>query len=131
MSDSAQRLGLGRPCANRCCRRSNGETGKGRRGRSALVMSPRPSAWFTWPTPSWSPHTGGAGAAVQVARGRRGTQFDPELVDCFGAQPAEILAGLGGISAWEEVIALDPGLGTDSPRTTWNGRSLPSATSAH
>jgi HD-GYP domain-containing protein (c-di-GMP phosphodiesterase class II) len=47
-----------------------------------------------------------------VARERRGTQFDPELVDCFCAQPAEILEGLGGISAWEEVIALDPRLGT-------------------
>jgi HD-GYP domain-containing protein (c-di-GMP phosphodiesterase class II) len=57
-------------------------------------------------------HAGGAGAALQVARERRGTQFDPELVDCFCARPAEILAGLGGISAWEEVIALDPRLGT-------------------
>jgi HD-GYP domain-containing protein (c-di-GMP phosphodiesterase class II) len=56
-------------------------------------------------------HTGGAGAALHVARERRGTQFDPELVDCFCAQPAEILEGLGGISAWEEVIALDPRLG--------------------
>jgi HD-GYP domain-containing protein (c-di-GMP phosphodiesterase class II) len=56
-------------------------------------------------------HTGGAEAALHVARERRGTQFDPELVDCFCAQPAEILDGLGGIAAWEEVIALDPGLG--------------------
>ncbi len=47
-----------------------------------------------------------------MARERRGTQFDPGLVDCFCARHAEILAGLGGISAWEEVIALDPQLGT-------------------
>jgi HD-GYP domain-containing protein (c-di-GMP phosphodiesterase class II) len=56
-------------------------------------------------------HTGGAEAALAVARERRGTQFDPDLVDCFCSRPAEILAGLGGISAWDEVIALDPRLG--------------------
>jgi HD-GYP domain-containing protein (c-di-GMP phosphodiesterase class II) len=56
-------------------------------------------------------HAGGTEAALRVARERRGTQFDPGLVDCFCARPAEILDGLGGISAWEEVIALDPQLG--------------------
>jgi len=56
-------------------------------------------------------HTGGAEAALRVARERRGTQLDPDLVDCFCARHAEILDGLGGISAWEEVIALDPRLG--------------------
>jgi HD-GYP domain-containing protein (c-di-GMP phosphodiesterase class II) len=56
-------------------------------------------------------HAGGAEAAVRVARERRGTQFDPGLVDCFCAHQAEILDGLGAISAWGEVIALDPQLG--------------------
>jgi len=56
-------------------------------------------------------HTGGAEAALRVARERRGTQFDPDLVDCFCARHEEILEGLGSISAWEEVIALDPQLG--------------------
>ena len=56
-------------------------------------------------------HTGGAEAALAVARERRGTQFDPDLVDCFCPRHAEILDGLGGISAWDEVIALDPRLG--------------------
>jgi len=56
-------------------------------------------------------HAGGAEAALQVARERRGTQFDPGLVDRFCARYAEILAGLGGIAAWDEVIALDPQLG--------------------
>ena len=56
-------------------------------------------------------HAGGADAALHVARERRGTQFDPALVDCFCARHAEILDGLGRISAWEEVIALDPRLG--------------------
>jgi len=56
-------------------------------------------------------HAGGPEAALQVARERRGTQFDPDLVDCFCTRHAEILDGLGNISAWEEVIALDPRLG--------------------
>lgn len=57
-------------------------------------------------------HTGGAEAALRVARERRGTQFDPDLVDCFHAHHDEILDGLGAISAWDEVIALDPQLGS-------------------
>jgi HD-GYP domain-containing protein (c-di-GMP phosphodiesterase class II) len=56
-------------------------------------------------------HTGGSEAALRVARERRGTQFDPALVDCFCARPAEILAGIGDMAAWDEVIALDPQLG--------------------
>src|SRR5580692_6786186 len=56
-------------------------------------------------------HAGGAQAALRVARERRGTQFDPDLVDCFCDSHGDILDGLGGISAWDEVIALDPRLG--------------------
>jgi HD-GYP domain-containing protein (c-di-GMP phosphodiesterase class II) len=56
-------------------------------------------------------HAGGADAALALARERRGTQFDPDLVDCFCARHDEVLDGLGGISAWEEVIAQDPRLG--------------------
>ncbi len=54
---------------------------------------------------------GGPDAAVAVARERRGTQFDPALVDTFCDHAREILADLGDLSAWEEVIALDPTLG--------------------
>ncbi|HLI41593.1 MAG TPA: HD domain-containing phosphohydrolase, partial [Streptosporangiaceae bacterium] len=58
-------------------------------------------------------HAGGADAALQVARERRGTHFDPALVDCFCARHADILDGLGSMAAWEEVIALDPRLGAE------------------
>jgi HD-GYP domain-containing protein (c-di-GMP phosphodiesterase class II) len=57
-------------------------------------------------------YTGGVQAALDVARRRRGTQFDPGLVDCFAGEHARILAGIDRIQAWDEVIALDPGLGT-------------------
>lgn len=56
-------------------------------------------------------YTGGVAAALDVALQRRGTQFDPTLVDCFTDRHPEILAGIDRIQAWEEVIALDPGLG--------------------
>ncbi len=56
-------------------------------------------------------HVGGIDAAVAVARERRGTQFDPDLVDVFCDHGHEILAGLDDLSAWDEVIALDPSLG--------------------
>ena len=49
-------------------------------------------------------------AALAVARQRRGTQFDPTVVDCFCEQHKEILDGLDQIAAWDEVIALDPRL---------------------
>ena len=53
---------------------------------------------------------GGVEAAVAVARERRGTQFDPELVDVFGSVAEEILAGLGGEATWAAVIAAEPEL---------------------
>jgi HD-GYP domain-containing protein (c-di-GMP phosphodiesterase class II) len=56
-------------------------------------------------------HLGGVEAALDVARKRRGTQFDPELVDCFCDHAGEVLDGIGELSAWDEVIALDPSLG--------------------
>ena len=55
--------------------------------------------------------TGGAAAALHVATERRGTQFDPELVDRFCDQSESILEGLGSFQAWEQVIELDPRLG--------------------
>jgi HD-GYP domain-containing protein (c-di-GMP phosphodiesterase class II) len=58
-------------------------------------------------------HTGGIEAAVEVATKRRGTQFDPELVDRFCAAPDAILDGLGSFQAWDQVIELDPRLGED------------------
>jgi len=55
-------------------------------------------------------HIGGAEAALEVARQRRATQFDPGLVDCFCEHHSRLLAGLDQINAWDQVIALDPRL---------------------
>lgn len=56
-------------------------------------------------------HLGGVDASVAMAQDRRGTQFDPELVDAFGDHASEVVAGLDEVSAWDEVISLDPLLG--------------------
>ncbi len=56
-------------------------------------------------------HSGGVDAAIEVARTRRGTQFDPDLVDRFCAQPGVVLEGLRSFQAWDQVIDLDPRLG--------------------
>jgi HD-GYP domain-containing protein (c-di-GMP phosphodiesterase class II) len=57
--------------------------------------------------------TAGEQAAVSEARSRRATHFDPALVDAFSENASEILANLEEISAWDEVIALDPSLGRE------------------
>jgi HD-GYP domain-containing protein (c-di-GMP phosphodiesterase class II) len=52
---------------------------------------------------------GGVDAAVQVARSRRATQFDPTLVDLFCAHAVELLE-FGNASTWELVRSLLPRL---------------------
>jgi HD-GYP domain-containing protein (c-di-GMP phosphodiesterase class II) len=52
----------------------------------------------------------GVAAAVAVARERRGTQFDPALVDRFCDHAAEILDGLDAATSWDDVIGAEPAL---------------------
>ena len=52
----------------------------------------------------------GVDAAVRVARERRGTQFDPALVDAFAANAVALFASLPDSSAWGDLIAAEPGL---------------------
>jgi HD-GYP domain-containing protein (c-di-GMP phosphodiesterase class II) len=52
----------------------------------------------------------GVGAAVEVARARRGKHFDPAIVDAFCANAAEMLDGLSGEPDWSALVADEPGL---------------------
>jgi len=54
---------------------------------------------------------GGTDAAVAVARQRRGTQFDPRLVDVFADEAKSVFAGLDEASSWDAVIGAEPALG--------------------
>lgn len=53
---------------------------------------------------------GGIDAAVRVARQRRGTQFDPAVVECFCDGADELLALLDVPTSWDIVIGAQPGL---------------------
>jgi HD-GYP domain-containing protein (c-di-GMP phosphodiesterase class II) len=52
--------------------------------------------------------TSGAAAAVEVARERAGTQFDPDVVDTFVGASSELLGDLEHGSAWDAVVAAPP-----------------------
>ena len=54
---------------------------------------------------------GGLDAAIEVARQRRGTQFDPAIVDLFVAEAPTLYAGLDGASTWDAVMTAEPALG--------------------
>ena len=47
---------------------------------------------------------GGVDAAVEMLRSRRGTEFDPDLVDRFCAHAAELLASLDEVDGWDALI---------------------------
>jgi HD-GYP domain-containing protein (c-di-GMP phosphodiesterase class II) len=54
--------------------------------------------------------TQGLGAAVDLARAWRGTQFAPEVVDAFVAAAPEVLAGLDVAADWDTSIMYEPRL---------------------
>jgi hypothetical protein len=53
---------------------------------------------------------GGTAAAVAVARQRRGTQFDPRVVDLLTEHAEPLFAGLDEASSWDAVIGAEPAL---------------------
>ena len=53
---------------------------------------------------------GGADAVRELARERRGAQFDPELSDLLIAEAEVVLSGLDTVGAWEAVIEAEPAL---------------------
>ena len=54
--------------------------------------------------------TGGVRGAITVARERSGTQFDPELVECFCEQAPLIFADLDAAASWDLEIDSEPSL---------------------
>jgi HD-GYP domain-containing protein (c-di-GMP phosphodiesterase class II) len=47
---------------------------------------------------------GGVGAALAMLEERRGTEFDPGLVDCCVGHAEEVFGGLDAISSWDLVV---------------------------
>ncbi len=54
----------------------------------------------------------GTEAAVTMARQRKGTSYDPRIVECFCQQASRLLAGLEQEPSWEVVLSLEPGMRT-------------------
>jgi HD-GYP domain-containing protein (c-di-GMP phosphodiesterase class II) len=54
---------------------------------------------------------GGPEAAMAAARKRRGRQYDPRFVDLFLAHAPALLSGAAAHPRWEDVLALEPGVG--------------------
>lgn len=55
-------------------------------------------------------HDDGIEAAMEVARARRGTHFDPAVVDVFCAAVGDVLVGIDARPEWEALIEAEPGL---------------------
>jgi HD-GYP domain-containing protein (c-di-GMP phosphodiesterase class II) len=53
---------------------------------------------------------GGIAAVKQLARERRGGQFDPAIADLLVREGEDLLAGLEAVSPWSAVIAAEPAL---------------------
>jgi HD-GYP domain-containing protein (c-di-GMP phosphodiesterase class II) len=53
---------------------------------------------------------GGIEAALEVARARRGTHFDPQVVDLFCDTAPDVLAGLDAVAEFDALIEAEPGL---------------------
>ncbi len=68
---------------------------------------------------------GGIDAAVEMLRSRRGTEFDPELVDRFCAHAGELLAGIDEVDGWDALIG-----GRDELGRTLSGEDLDGALEA-
>ncbi len=56
---------------------------------------------------------GGVDAAVEMLRSRRGTEFDPELVDDFCAHAAEVFAAIDELDGWDTLIGTHGELGRE------------------
>ena len=56
---------------------------------------------------------GGVEGAVEMLRSRRGTEFDPDLVDRFCAHAGELLASLDELDGWDTLICGHGALGRE------------------
>ena len=56
---------------------------------------------------------GGVDAAVEMLRSRRGTEFDPDLVDRFCANADELLASIEELDGWDALIGEKGALGRE------------------
>jgi HD-GYP domain-containing protein (c-di-GMP phosphodiesterase class II)/DNA-binding CsgD family transcriptional regulator len=109
--DFAERVGLGPDVADPVVQVFERWDGRGRPRRlagDAIALAARIVPFADVVVPFH--RAGGVEAAVEVARQRKGTQFDPGLVDVFCANANEILRAVEDTNSWEAVLGAEPGL---------------------
>lgn len=109
--DLARRLGLGEPVREALLQVFERWDGKGDPGKlSGAAISRSVRVVQLADVVEVFHRSGGPDSAVAVARRRSGTQFDPEVVECFCDAAPELLGPLSETTSWEAVIAAQPGL---------------------
>ena len=107
----AERVGLGPGVAEPLVQLFERWDGRGRPDRlagDAISLPARIVQFADAIVPVHRAH--GIDAAVSVARGRSGSQFDPGIVDRFSADAKDILATIDDAATWDAVLAAEPGL---------------------
>ncbi|HET9971313.1 MAG TPA: HD domain-containing phosphohydrolase, partial [Streptosporangiaceae bacterium] len=111
----AARLGLGqrvRDCVEQTFERWDGRGApRGRRGEEILLAARLVGLADVTGTCHRAAGGPSTAAAVDAARQRSGTQFDPALVDRFAADAGPVLDGLDDGATWQAVIDAEPGAG--------------------
>jgi HD-GYP domain-containing protein (c-di-GMP phosphodiesterase class II) len=108
--DFAERVGLGPEVGTPLVQLFERWDGRGRPNRLAGEAIAVPARIVQFADVVVPFHRGGGiEAAVAMAQQRRGTQFDPELVDLFCTQAEDILVAIQETNSWNLVLAAEPG----------------------
>lgn len=109
--DFAERLGLGPDVAEPLMQLFERWDGRGRPNRLAGADIAVAARIVPFADLLIARHRlGGVAGAVDAARQRAGTQFDPVLVDLFSDHAQDILGGLTELDSWSAVLAAEPRL---------------------
>ena len=107
----AQRLGLGDGVAEQVRQVFTRWDGKGvPQGIAGERIAPTVRLFHVADSIEVIHRTHGLGAAVDLARAWRGTQFAPGVVDAFSSAADSVLGGLDDVADWDAAIAHEPGL---------------------
>lgn len=110
-ADLARRLGLGDAVADSLQQTFARWDGKGLpRGLGGTAVSLPVRVWQIADVAEVHHRRRGLAAALEVVRERRGTHFDPDLVDEFVAGAPALFDGLPEESTWDELMAEAPSL---------------------
>ncbi len=107
----AQRLGLGDAVAEQLTQVFTRWDGKGvPEGIGGEQIAPTVRLFHVADSVEVIYRTRGLGAAVDLARAWRGTQFAPDVVDAFSGAAGEVLKGLDDVADWDTSIVHEPRL---------------------